>query len=508
MRSSLLSELYECSLAGTLRHRFLGTDCLAQRYSSSWVLSVRFLHHLSPAVDADLVLCLVYVVRMPITTFLERREGMALLAFATSFVIFLVLGLVLVNLHLKQDVAQPPASNADGEANETSVASEANLTDSVTEDVTEPAWMWIEKRKMVLPVQLYRKVPIVSREYTARSSTPPPSPRTAVARTPRIASSTRRTRSAVAGKMELPKAKNDQPPEVRTGPQTRSQTRVASLAATGSATVRTAPTLDDADTRESPSIGNDPPEARTAPWTTNPSWAAGLAARGGATARMSSIVDGPPTVDIPTERTTGSRFNESSRGWALANTSGGAPSPTSGSGSTSPIWSTSSASSSSFGRWLAEEQEADPKEAATEEAMTSKATYEDAVLTDAAWADPALADAGLTGAVWTAALLTDAAASTSASASMGPSTSTDAASTNATSTNTTTPTRTGLVDEGLANAGTDMISREATLADAGFTGLPPAGDDLREPVHRGTVSTYVVVQTTTGTANSTDMPII
>ncbi|EEC17766.1 hypothetical protein IscW_ISCW021988 [Ixodes scapularis] len=71
---------------------------------------------------------------------------MALFAFATSFVIFLVLGLVLVNLHLKQDVAQPPASNADEEANETSVASEANLTDSVTEDVTEPAWMWIEKR--------------------------------------------------------------------------------------------------------------------------------------------------------------------------------------------------------------------------------------------------------------------------------------------------------------------------------------------------------------------------
>lgn len=83
---------------------------------------------------------------MPITTFLERREGMALFAFATSFVIFLVLGLVLVNLHLKQDVAPPPASNADGEANETSVASEANLTDSVAEDVTEPAWMWIEKR--------------------------------------------------------------------------------------------------------------------------------------------------------------------------------------------------------------------------------------------------------------------------------------------------------------------------------------------------------------------------
>lgn len=135
--------------------------------------------------------------------------------------------------------------------------------------------------------------------------------------------------------------------------------------------------------------------------------------------------------------------------------------------------------------------------------MTSKATYEDAVLTDAAWADPALADAGLTGAVWTAALLTDAAASTSASASMGPSTSTDAASTNATST-----TRAVLLDEGLANAGTDMISTKATLADAAFTDLPSAGDDLREPVHRGTVSTYVVVQTTTGAANSTDMPII
>lgn len=135
--------------------------------------------------------------------------------------------------------------------------------------------------------------------------------------------------------------------------------------------------------------------------------------------------------------------------------------------------------------------------------MTSKAAYDDAVLTDAAWADPALADAGLTGAVWTAALLTDAAASTSASASMGPSASTDAASTNV-----TTSTRAVLVDEDLANAGTDMISTEATLADAVFTDLPPAGDELREPVHRGTVSTYVVVQTTTGAANSTDMPMI
>ncbi|CAN8005508.1 unnamed protein product [Ixodes pacificus] len=434
---------------------------------------------------------------------------MALFAFATFFVIFLVLGLVLVNLRLKQDVAPPPASNADGEANETSVASQDNQTDSVAEGATDPAWMRIEKQKMVVPVQPYRKVSIASREYyTARRSTPRPSPRTAVARAPRIASSTRRNRSAVAAKMELPKAKNDQPPQVRTGPQTRSQTRVASLVATGSATVRTASTLDDADTRESPSIGNDQPEARTGPRTTNYSWTAGLAARGGATAGMSSIVDGPPTVDIPTERTTTSRFNESTRGWALANTSGGAPSPTSGSGSTSPIWSTSSASSSSFGRWLAEEHEVDPTEAATKEALMSKAAYDDAVLTDAAWADPTLADAGLTGAVWTAALLTDAAASTSASATMGPSATTFAASTGTTSTNATTSTLAVLVDEGLANAGTDVISTEATLADAVFTVLPPAGDDLREPVHGGTVSTHVVVQTTTGAANSTDMPLI
>uniref|UniRef100_A0A147BBT7 Putative secreted protein n=1 Tax=Ixodes ricinus TaxID=34613 RepID=A0A147BBT7_IXORI len=382
---------------------------------------------------------------------------MALFAFATFFMIFLVLGLVLVNLRLKQGVSSPPPPESDvaGDANATSVA---NQTDRVGENATEPAWMWIDKRKVLLPVQPDREVSIVTWEYTTRSSTPRPPPRTAVARTPRIALSTRGNRPAVVVTMELPKAKNDQPPQARTGPQTRSRTRVASLAATASATVRTASTLDDGNTTESPSVGNDQPEARTGPRTTNQSWTAGLAASSGATGGMSSIVDGAPTVDIPTERTTSSRFNESTRGWALANTSGRPPSPTSGSGSTSPIWSTSSASSSSFGRWLAEEHEADPTEAATKEAMTSKAAYDDALLTDAAWTGPALSDAGLTGAVWTAALLTGAAASTSASASTGPSTSTDASSTEASSTNATTSTLAVLADEGSADADrTDKI---------------------------------------------------